>query len=87
MIRVSISSSEEKYVIQLRHKIDYVIEKKFKRSKSLNKRTVYVFVQLFLSITKLIFLELFAVALLPKTWYSKLIDMKANQSINKNILL
>jgi hypothetical protein len=59
MIYASISSNEEKFVIELRHKIDYVVEKKFGRIKSLNKRTIYVFVQLFFSITKLIFKEIF----------------------------
>lgn len=59
MIYASISSSEEKFVIELRHKIDYVVEKKFGRIKSLNNRTIYVFAQLFFSITKLIFKEVF----------------------------
>ncbi|MFA6026485.1 MAG: hypothetical protein WC727_08610 [Ignavibacteriaceae bacterium] len=59
MILVSISSTEEKFVIRLKHKIDYVVEKKFKRTKPLNKRTIYVFVQLFFSTIKLIFKELF----------------------------
>ena len=60
MIYASISSSEEKLVIELRHKIKYVVEKKFGRIKSLNNRTIYVFAQLFFSITKLIFQEVFA---------------------------
>ena len=59
MILVSISSTEEKFVIRLKHKIDYVVEKKFKRAKSVNKRTIYMFEQLFFSITKLIFKEIF----------------------------
>ena len=59
MILVSISSTEEKFVIQLKHKIDYVVEKKFERTKSLNNRTIYVLEQLFFSITKLIFKEIF----------------------------
>lgn len=59
MILVSISSTEEKFVIRLKHKIDYVVEKKFGRIKSLNKKTIYVFVQLFFSITKLVFREAF----------------------------
>lgn len=59
MILVSISSTEEKFVIQLKHKIDYVVEKKFGKTKSLNKRIIYLFVQLFFSIIKLIFKEAF----------------------------
>jgi hypothetical protein len=35
---VSISSIEEKFVIQLRHKINYVVEKKFGRIKSFNNK-------------------------------------------------
>jgi len=50
---------DEKLVIRLKHKIDYVIEKKFRTKNSLNKRTMYVFVVLFSSITKLIFKEVF----------------------------
>ena len=60
MIFVSINSTEEKFIIELRYKIDYVVEKKFGRIKSLNNRTIYVFAQLFFSITKLIFKEVFA---------------------------
>lgn len=37
MILVSIASAEEKFVILLRHKINYVVEKKFGRTKSLTK--------------------------------------------------
>lgn len=59
MIIVSISSTDEKLVVRLKHKIDYVIEKKFRTKNSLNKRTMYVFVILFFSITKLIFKEVF----------------------------
>lgn len=59
MILVTISSTEEEFVIRLKHKIDYVVEKKFGKIKSLNIRTVYLFTQLFLSITKLIFREIF----------------------------
>ena len=60
MIYASISSTEEKFVIKLRHKIDYVVEKKFGRIKSLNNRTIYVFAQLFFSITKLISKSIFS---------------------------
>jgi hypothetical protein len=59
MILVSISSTEEKFVIRLKHKINYVVEKKFWTNKSLDKRTIYVFVQLFLSAAKLILKEVF----------------------------
>jgi len=59
MILVSISSTEEKFVIRLKHKIDYVVEKKFGRIKSGTTRTFSVFVQLFLSSIKLILKELF----------------------------
>ena len=59
MILVSISSTEEKFVIKLKHKINYAVEKKFERTKSVNQRTIYVFEHLFFSITKLIFNEIF----------------------------
>jgi len=59
MIIVSISSTEEKFIIQLKHKIDYIVEKKYKVTKSLNKRTIYVFVYLFLSMIKMIIKEVF----------------------------
>jgi len=59
MILVSISSTEEKFVIKLKHKINYAVEKKFDGTKSVNQRTIYVFEQLFFSITKLIFNEIF----------------------------
>jgi hypothetical protein len=59
MITVSISSTDQKLVIRLKHKIDYVIEKKIGSSKSLNRRTMYVFVQLFFSFASLIYKEIF----------------------------
>ncbi len=59
MILVTIYSTEEKLAIQLRHKIDYMVVKKFGRIESPSKRTIYVFVQLFFSIVKLIFKEIF----------------------------
>ena len=59
MIIVTISSTKEKLVVRLKHKIDYVVEKKFGRTKPLNNRTMSVFVLLFSSITKLIFKEVF----------------------------
>jgi hypothetical protein len=59
MIFVSISSTEDKFVICLNHKIEHVIENKFGRIKSLNKRIIYVFVQLFFSTSKLILKEVF----------------------------
>jgi hypothetical protein len=59
MILVSISSAEEKLVIKLKHKINYTVEKNFERTKSVKQRTIYVFEQLFFSITKLIFKEIF----------------------------
>lgn len=60
MILVSISSTEEKFVIRLKHKIDCVVEKKFKATKSLNKRMFYLFEQLVLTTTKLLFKEMFS---------------------------
>jgi len=60
MIIVSIFSSEEKFVIRLKHKIDLVVEKKFFRTYSLSQRTIYLFVHLFFSTTKLIYKEIFA---------------------------
>lgn len=59
MINVSITSTEEKFVIELRHKIAYVVERKFGRIKSLNQKTRYVFVQLFLTTAKLMIKEIF----------------------------
>jgi hypothetical protein len=59
MILVSISSTEEKFVIRLRHKIDYVVEKKFGITSSSGRRRNYLFIQLFFSFTKLIYKELF----------------------------
>ncbi len=59
MILVTISSTEEEFVIRLKHKIDYVVEKKFGKINSLNIKTIYLFAQLFLSTTKLIFREIF----------------------------
>lgn len=53
MILVSISSKEDKFVIRLKHKIDFVKESQFWKTKSLNKRTVCVFCQLFISIAEL----------------------------------
>jgi len=59
MILVSISSTEEKFVIRLQHKIDYVVEKNFGRTLSIGRRGIYLFVQLLLSLTKLIYKESF----------------------------
>jgi len=59
MITVSISSTDQKLVIRLKHKIDYEIEKKFGSKKSLNRRTMYVFLQLFFSFAALIYKEIF----------------------------
>lgn len=59
MILVSISSTEEKFVIRLQHKIDYVVEKIFGRTLSIGRRGIYLFVQLLLSLTKLIYKESF----------------------------
>jgi len=60
MIIVSIFSSEEKFVIRLKHKIDLVVEKKFFRAYSSSQRSFYLFVQLFFSTTKLIYKEIVA---------------------------
>jgi hypothetical protein len=57
MIIVSIFPTEEKFVIHLKHKIDFIVEKKFGRIKSLNKRTMYVFVHLLFSVVRLVFKE------------------------------
>jgi hypothetical protein len=67
MITVSISSTDEKLVIRLKHKIDYVIEKNFGSSKSVNQRTLFVFGQLFLSFAALIYKELFKVIIANKS--------------------
>lgn len=63
MILVRIYPAEEKFIIELQHKIKYVIEKDFGRIKSMNKRTVYVFAQLFIATAKLLTKEVFARAL------------------------
>ena len=60
MILVRIYSTEEKFVIELQHKIKYAIEKDFGSIKSINKRTIYVFAQLFIAAAKLISKEFFA---------------------------
>ena len=60
MIIVSIFSSEEKFVIRLKHKIDLVVEKKFFKAYSSSQRSFYLFVQLFFSTTNLIYKEIFA---------------------------
>jgi len=59
MIIVSISSTEEKFVIQLKHKIDYMVVKKYRYSKLPITKTVYLFVHLFYSMVKLIYSEIF----------------------------
>ena len=59
MIIVSISSTEEKFVIKLKHKINYVVEKNYRRITSLNKRAICVIVQLFFSTLNLIYKEIF----------------------------
>lgn len=59
MILVSISSSEDKFVIKLNHKINFVIEKEFGRIKSITKRTNFVVVQLFFATAKLLYKEIF----------------------------
>ena len=56
MIIVSIFPTEEKFVIHLKHKIDFIVEKKFGRIKS-NKRTLYVFMNLLFSVIRLVFQE------------------------------
>ncbi|PKL83501.1 MAG: hypothetical protein CVV24_04625 [Ignavibacteriae bacterium HGW-Ignavibacteriae-3] len=59
MIHVTIESNAETFVIRLKHKIDFVVERRFQKTKPLNRRTISVFVQLFFSVAKLIFKELF----------------------------
>jgi len=59
MILVSILSTEDEFEILLKHKINFVVEKVYKKTKTLNNRTHYVFVQLFYSIIKLIYIEIF----------------------------
>lgn len=58
MILVSISSSEDKFIIRLKHRIEYVIENRFGKIKSENVKTAYIFVQLLFAVTKMIFLEI-----------------------------
>ena len=60
MMIVSIYETDEKFIIELKHKTEYVVEKKFWRTKTSDKRTFNVFSQLFLSVTKLLYKELFA---------------------------
>lgn len=59
MILVSISSTEEKFIIRLHHKIDYVVEKKIDRTITNNRRGIYLLIQLFFSLSKLIYKESF----------------------------
>jgi hypothetical protein len=59
MITVSISSTDEKLIVRLKHKIDYVVEKKLAKTNSFNKGTMYVFVLLFFSLSKMITKEVF----------------------------
>jgi hypothetical protein len=59
MVTVSILSTDDKLVVRLKHKIDYVVEKKLGSAKSFNQSNMYVFVQLFFTYTKMIFREVF----------------------------
>jgi hypothetical protein len=57
MILVSISSTEEKLVILVKHRIEYLLESKYR--KSIKKRNLYVFALLFLSFVVLMSKEIF----------------------------
>lgn len=57
MISVSITTTEEKLVIRLKHKIDYVVEKNFVGLQSLQLKTGYIFTQLFFSVAVMLFKE------------------------------
>ncbi len=59
MILVSISSTVEKFVIQLRYKINYLVEKKFGRTKSFNKKQYMCLYNRSFLIKELIFKETF----------------------------
>jgi len=59
MILVSIFEKDEMFVIQLTHRIDYRVEKRYRRTKTQNMSTPYVFVQIFLAMLKLIIKEVF----------------------------
>jgi hypothetical protein len=58
MILVRIHPSEDKFLIELSHKIDYVVEKKFGRTKSLNRRTAYLFTHLIIAAAILLIKEM-----------------------------
>ena len=59
MITVSISSTEEKLIVRLKHNIEYVAEKNFGRTQSFNQRTMFLLYLLFFSFTKMILKEAF----------------------------
>jgi hypothetical protein len=59
VIFVRIYPSDEKFTIELQHKIKYVVEKKFGKTKSLDRRTFYVFAQLLFATIMLISKEVF----------------------------
>jgi hypothetical protein len=61
MILASISSTEEKFVIQLKQKTKFMTEKKLENTKLFTKRSfyLYLFMQLFFTITKMLYKEIF----------------------------
>jgi hypothetical protein len=59
VILVRIYPTDEKFIIELQHKIIYVVEKKFEKTKSLERRTFYVFAQLSFAVIALISKEVF----------------------------
>lgn len=60
MIRVSIASSENKFVIRLNHNTEYLVENTVSIEKFKNMRTLYVFILLFLAIPQLLLKEITA---------------------------
>lgn len=60
MISVSITTTDEKLVIRLKHKIEYVVEKQMKGFRKFKRNSGYVLTQLFLSVAVLFFKEIAA---------------------------
>lgn len=59
MFLVRIYPTDEKFTIELQHKIKYVLEKNFGKTKSLYRRTFYVFSQLIFATLVLMSKEVF----------------------------
>jgi len=58
MISVSITTTQEKLVIRLKHKIEYVVEKKMQGLLYFKRNSGYVLTQLFYSVVVLLVKEM-----------------------------